>query len=72
MAEKPPTVPIKRIETGDGWKRGERVELWIIDCPFCGREHSHGASPGHRVSHCVEKDNPGYVLARPTASTRRA
>ncbi len=23
-----------------------------IDCPYCGRKHTHGTSEGHRIAHC--------------------
>jgi hypothetical protein len=41
-----PVVPVKRAGTWQG------VTSWLIDCPYCGREHSHSAAPGHRVAHC--------------------
>lgn len=40
-----------------------------VSCPFCGREHYHGAaSGGHRIAHC---GRGGYVLvlAEPTTTT---
>jgi hypothetical protein len=49
-----PVVPLKR-EVGLG---GDR--RWVIDCPYCGREHTHGAAPGHRHSHCLRGD--GYII----------
>lgn len=41
------------------------VTTWTIDCPHCGREHTHGAGPGHVVAHCRTGPNPGYVLTPP-------
>lgn len=37
-------------------------------CPFCGETHNHGGSNGlapmggHRLSHCIFADTPGYWL----------
>lgn len=56
-----PTVTIKRAVTAR-----EGHTLWIIDCPYCGREHTHGGAPGHRVAHCHNRSagsSAGYVLA---------
>jgi hypothetical protein len=42
--------------------------LWLIDCPYCGREHTHGGAPGHRVAHCGRRfdlDGLGYVITEP-------
>ncbi len=59
-----PVVPLKREVTF-----GPRRDLgrsWVIDCPYCGREHTHGAEPGHRVSHCRHAgSDPGYIIERP-------
>lgn len=64
-----PTVHAKRETTFDG------IRTWVIDCPYCGCEHTHGANPGHRVAHCHgdhRRRNPGYirgyVLAEPRSS----
>lgn len=39
-------------------------------CPFCGVRHTHGASEGHRNSHCGVGAHPwsdnGYYLLPPT------
>jgi hypothetical protein len=57
-----PVVPLKREEA---WAdaRGNMIIDWVIDCPYCGREHFHGAVPGHRHSHCLRGD--GYVIEDP-------
>jgi hypothetical protein len=56
--ERNPTVTVKRIEhdPDDG------ITTWVIDCPHCGREHTHGAGAGHRVAHCL--GGRGYYLTR--------
>jgi hypothetical protein len=64
----PPVVPARRVPTRD-------CDLLVIQCPYCGREHVHGAgepgSPhgsadGHRVGHCGmdhwDEAGIGYVL----------
>lgn len=51
----PPTV--KAIDTGKHWI--------VSNCPFCGNIHHHGRGPGHRVAHCVSRNDvhlPGYHL----------
>ena len=58
-----PVVQVVRVGgyEGDG---GER--FIILKCPFCGKRHVHGASPGHRSPHCTprEKAPPnGYTLS---------
>jgi len=56
-----PVVPLKREVV---MPLGERV--WVIDCPYCGREHTHGAEAGHRVSHCRHAgSDPGYIIEHP-------
>jgi hypothetical protein len=57
-----PVVPLKREEA---WAdaRGDMNNHWVIDCPYCGREHFHGPGPGHRESHCLRGD--GYVIEHP-------
>jgi 5-methylcytosine-specific restriction endonuclease McrA len=44
--------------------RAKRAEgdRWVVDCPYCGREHRHGAAAGDRVSHCHQGD---YVITAP-------
>lgn len=41
----------------------------VIHCPHCRSEHRHGAvgpklgdGDGHRVSHCTDTANPGYIV----------
>jgi hypothetical protein len=41
---------------------GYGPENWVLlDCPFCGSTHVHGAAPGSRVPHCG-KGTGEYVL----------
>jgi len=46
----------------------------VIDCPYCGRKHRHGAGArpgdgdGHRVAHCYQGD--GYYVAEHRPSER--
>lgn len=52
--------------------RGRACDLLeLVACPYCGKKHLHGAgnhdSPfgwgdGHRVGHCLQIDNSGYVV----------
>ena len=63
-------VKLKRFKGYDG----KKAFVWIIvQCPFCGHEHSHGAghdyekvrqTMGHRVPHCPPGTNKedGYLL----------
>lgn len=39
-------------------------DLFVVDCPFCGGVHTHGAKDGHRASHCgaPEARERGYIL----------
>lgn len=37
-------------------------EYWEVDCPHCGEIHTHGASEGHRCSHCNRPKPPGAEL----------
>jgi len=60
-----PTVAVRRIEIGD-----TDIVYWIIDCPYCGAEHSHDAAPRHRHSHCHQGD--GYVITGPTEQAVRS
>ncbi len=58
-----PVVPLKREVTFG--PRNDPSRSWVIDCPYCGREHTHGAEAGHRVSHCMHHGSgPGYVIER--------
>lgn len=53
--------------------------LLVIDCPYCGAEHTHGAGQevasfgagdGHRVAHCgpgfLETSRRGYFVQEVT------
>jgi hypothetical protein len=44
----------------------ERRGSLVVRCPFCGRQHLHGAAGGygHRAAHCG--GHGGYVLVPPT------
>lgn len=43
---------------------------FVIDCPFCGKEHRHGKAYGHRVAHCGPSKNAGgYYIAKDLALT---
>ena len=59
------SIPIALAER-EGPDRG--VYTWrLIACPYCGTRHIHGAgtdgtSDGHRISHCVNGDNAGYII----------
>lgn len=39
-----------------------------IECPHCGEIHTHGRETlgntdlGHRLSHCLDSNNPGYLI----------
>ena len=36
---------------------------WRVWCKYCDHWHSHGASPGYRVAHCMGKGyEHGYIL----------
>ena len=57
-----PSVPAKLV---DRW-------LVVENCPWCGREHTHGAGKGpvpaygHRVAHCGAGRGWGYYLEPPS------
>jgi len=39
-------------------------DTFVFKCPWCNREHSHGAIEGWRSSHCKHKDAPQeYYIA---------
>jgi hypothetical protein len=62
-----PVVPRKTEEAfGHDLATGRPVNHWVIDCPYCGKEHTHGAGPGHRFSHCSHLgSDPGYFIEHP-------
>lgn len=65
-----PPFPVRRPNRVVGGKpplveaRQKGGLLIIARCPFCGKRHVHGAGGGygHRVSHCIGFETPGYVL----------
>lgn len=70
-----PTVRAKRVVVMDNPEQG-KVRTVVIDCPICGREHTHGwplgsdDDPGHRAAHCAEDvpgKSSGYNITAPTA-----
>jgi hypothetical protein len=59
-------VAHKREDTYGHDLSGQPVAHWVIDCPYCGKEHTHGAGPGHRASHCSRPGSgPGYFIEHP-------
>jgi hypothetical protein len=50
-----PIAPVERVVL-----QPSGTELWEVRCPYCGRLHTHGGRPGHRVAHCGAADC--YVL----------
>jgi len=61
----------KVVVLSDRFNKGQR--LLKIDCPYCGKEHTHGGGNfsdgeitmfgGHRLSHCESgSKNDGYTL----------
>ena len=62
----------KVVVLSDRFNKGQR--LLKIDCPYCGKEHTHGGGNvsngdiemfgGHRLSHCESGlKNEGYMLS---------
>ena len=49
-------LPIVEAEEKDG--------QFVITCPYCNGPHWHGLSEGHRISHCIDNVNPGYIIRR--------
>ena len=57
-------------------ERSGVIHHWVIkECPYCGKEHKHGAGRinedpdphlGHRAAHCefVEPNEQGYILVK--------
>jgi hypothetical protein len=72
-AARAPVVPVvsaRRVSARDN-------DLLVVRCPFCGRDHVHGAggkgSPrgsgdGHRMAHCSGADaDDGYEIVEEAA-----
>jgi len=38
----------------------------VIDCPYCGKTHTHGCpngkTVGHRIAHCSDSPDKGYFI----------
>lgn len=56
-----PEAPVRLIKTRSG--RGYCYQWEVLQCPFCGKKHWHGAGDdpsdpilGYRVSHCSGRD----------------
>ncbi|WP_435589788.1 hypothetical protein [Micromonospora aurantiaca (nom. illeg.)] len=60
----PPHVTVKTRLPNTTWPDHE---IWVVDCPYCGREHLHGDGPGHRVADCFNHpdSDPGYIVDAP-------
>lgn len=61
-----PVVPIKRRTPSPD---STISDLIVIDCPYCGKEHTHGTlksvkEPGLRRPHCygLESRRPDYRI----------
>ncbi len=55
------TVHVKKAFT----PKGGKYEVGIVECPFCGKDHTHGNKTGHRLAHCIEQtpeSNEGYII----------
>jgi 5-methylcytosine-specific restriction endonuclease McrA len=64
----PDDDPCDRIGLPRVTAKREEDDRWVVDCPYCGREHQHGAEAGDRVAHCHRGD---YIIAAPPASRPR-
>jgi hypothetical protein len=60
-----PVVPVIAKQSRKG------TLLQLLACPYCGELHIHGGGEsgddprdheGHRVAHCLEPDDRGYIL----------
>ena len=46
---------------------GDGTPIWVFWCPYCKKEHTHSASPGHRAAHCHYSSplrDLGYTLRK--------
>ena len=42
---------------------GAACETAIVhECPYCGKEHTHGWGTGVRMSHCISSERPYYLF----------
>lgn len=41
-------------------------DTFVLDCPWCGKKHIHGAKEGWRSSHCENTNAPAeyYIKER--------
>lgn len=47
--------------------------IWRVWCPYCRKEHQHGAAPGLRAAHCLAGPfmDRGYIIALPGSAYLR-
>ena len=58
------TITVRRVIIS---RKKEWQPLAVIDCPYCNKNHYHGASDGHRVGHC---DGGDYYLVGTNSAPR--
>jgi hypothetical protein len=48
------------------WPRTDFVDGCIVVCPFHCKQgyHYHGKGLGHRIAHCSDPSDQGYILSR--------
>ena len=67
MSEK--QAPIAEVVAVRRPARAHPWGLYVVACPYCRRDHRHGAGEGHRVAHCVTstaESERGYMVRLPT------
>jgi hypothetical protein len=61
-----PKVQAREIRSAR--ENGSKYGTWAVTCPYCSKEHFHGAGEGHRATDCVsEGSSKGYFLVSPEA-----